>query len=157
MKYVKLFEEFIESSDFESKSFEYKGYFCRIVKRRSRKEDGWNLSIYKGLGNLDQNNYIMGIKGLIPLKDAIKMAKEYVDGLDEAAAFYIDSTEVPIRLGNKIELVNGQHGVVLNITGNHEAMILLDNGLTTRINPQTDVKQLISDTEPTKGNKSFMD
>jgi len=60
-------------------------------------------------------------------------------------------------LGNKIELANGQHGVVLSIVGNHDAMILLANGVMARINPQTDVKQLISDTEPTKGNKPFMD
>jgi len=88
--------------------------------------------------------------------------KDYPDekawkAAQEAAAFYIDSTEVPIRLGNKIELANGQHGVVLSIVGNHEAMILLANGVMARINPQTDVKQLISDTEPTKGNKPFMD
>ena len=80
----------------------------------------------------------------------VKLFEEFVN------AVYIDSTEVPIRLGNKVELKNGQQGVILKIKNEHSVLILLDNGVTAEVDPNEEISVLVADTEPTKGNKPFI-
>ena len=63
------------------RSFKYKGYFAEI-KKHSKWGDRWSCSVFSGDDN-SERNYLMGIKGLLPLKKSIETSKNYIDRLTE--------------------------------------------------------------------------
>ena len=92
------------------------------------------------------------------LRNGEKTTNAYVaEGMNEdVGTIFSDGMDQTLRTGYKVELMTGDTGVIIDLIGTDEAIVLLGNGVTTRVNPQSEIKQIIDTTEPTKSNGRFM-
>ena len=75
---------------------------------------------------------------------------------EDIGQIFSDGMDQTLRTGYKVELMSGDTGVIIDLIGADEAIVLLGNGVTARVNPQCEIKQIIDTTEPTKSNGRFM-
>ena len=92
------------------------------------------------------------------LRNGEKTTNAYVaEGMNEdVGTIFSDGMDQTLRTGYKVELMTGDTGVIIDLIGTDEAIVLLGNGVTARVNPQSEIKQIIYTTEPTKSNGRFM-
>ena len=84
----------------------------------------------------------------------VKLFEEFVK--EDVGTIFSNGMDQTLRTGYKVELMSGDTGVIIDLIGADEAIVLLGNGVTARVNPQCEIKQIIDTTEPTKSNGRFM-
>lgn len=95
-----------------------------------------------------------GVDWAMKKMDQIK--KEEAKTNEDVGTIFSDGMDQTLRTGYKVELMTGDTGVIIDLIGTDEAIVLLGNGVTARVNPQSEIKQIIDTTEPTKANGRFM-
>lgn len=89
VKLPKTYNDYVVES-INDESFSYRGYLIKILKGQ---RDGYHLSIYK------DDDYVMGIKGLLPLKDCQESGKKYVDNIIDSN---VNESVIPPAVEKKI-------------------------------------------------------
>ena len=98
MKYLMLFEQFAVKSINEDKDFLYKGYDCKIPYVKNR--NSYSVRIYK------ENEYLAGVRGWMPLEDAIDYVKNFVNmNIGEKKSSF-DNVSKPKELKKKMDGVS---------------------------------------------------